>query len=130
MPVKAQVNPEGNHTAMRVKDLEAAVKFYTEVLGLEYERAQGDDPNRPTAVFVTAIQLMRAADQDVSVKGVLDHIGLRVRNLDELVASVKAGGIGLENDRINDRTQPNGQRVRTCFFRDPEGNRIELIERS
>ena len=129
MPVKAQVNPEGNHTAMHVRDLEAAVKFYTEVLGLTYERAQGDDPNRPTAVFVTAIQLMRAADQDVSVKGVLDHIGIRVRNMDELVESLKANGVSLENDRVNDRTA-NGVRVRTCFFRDPEGNRIELIERS
>lgn len=129
MAVKALVSPEGNHTAMRVRDLEGAVTFYTEVLGLEYQRAQGDDPNRPTAVFVTAIQLMRAVDQDVGVKGVLDHIGIRVRNLDELVASLRQNGVALENDRINDRVQ-DGVRIRTCFFRDPEGNRVELVERS
>src|SRR5438552_3565609 len=127
MPVKAQIRAEHNHTAMRVGDLEAAVKFYTEVVGLNVLRANGD-PNRPTAVFMPGIQLVRA-EGDLSNKGVLDHIGLSVGNMDEIVASLRGAGVGLENDRINDNTR-DGQRVRTCFFRDPEGNRIELVERS
>ncbi len=128
MAVKAQVRPENNHTAMRVGDLEAAVKFYSEVVGLEVLRANGD-PNRPTAVFLPGIQLVRY-DGDVSNRGVLDHIGLAVGNMDEIVASLKAAGIELENNRINDNTRPDGSRVRTAFFRDPEGNRVELVERS
>jgi catechol 2,3-dioxygenase-like lactoylglutathione lyase family enzyme len=130
MPIKAQIRPENNHTAMRVRDLEASVRFYSEVVGLDVQRKQGDDPNRPTAVFLPGLQLMRATDaHDTTVKGVLDHIGLAVGNMDEIVASLKAAGTGLENDRINDNTRPGQPRVRTCFFRDPEGNRIELIER-
>jgi|SRR5579884_1648947 len=127
MAVKAQIRPENNHTAMRVADLEAAVKFYTEVVGLDVQRANGD-PNRPSAVFLPGIQLVRY-EGDVSNKGVLDHIGLSIGNMDEIVESLRAAGVELENNRVNDATRPGGPRVRTAFFRDPEGNRIELVER-
>lgn len=121
-------NPETHHTAMLVRDLEAAVRFYTEVLGMKVRSVQGD-PERPRAVFLPAIQLVRAAEQDTSEKGVLHHIGVSVANLDELVENLQAAGVPLEGS-VNDLTQPGGPRVRTAFFLDPECNRIELVERA
>jgi catechol 2,3-dioxygenase-like lactoylglutathione lyase family enzyme len=118
-----------HHTAMRVKDLEAAVKWYGEVVGLKEQRRQGD-PNRPTGVFLPAIQLIRAEDQDVSNKGVLDHVGVIVQNIEEIVANLESHGVKLEGP-INQVKRPDGTvGARTAFFRDLEGNRIELVQRS
>lgn len=128
MGVKAQIVPEYLHTALRVRDLEGALQFYSEALGLAVQRSGGPDPNRPNAVWLDGIQLVRAAEQDTTEKGVLDHIGFSVANIDELAESVVAAGAQLEAP-IRETTLPNGQKMRLVFFRDPEGNRIELTQR-
>ena len=127
MAFEARVGTD-HHTAMRVRDLEKVLTFYQEVVGLKELRRQGD-PARPTGVFLPAIQLIRADGQDVAEKGVLDHIGLIVQNLDEIVANLKKHGVELERP-VNEVRRPDGSiGARTAFFRDVEGNRIELVER-
>jgi catechol 2,3-dioxygenase-like lactoylglutathione lyase family enzyme len=125
--VRAKIVSEHLHTALRVRDLEGARRFYGEVVGLAETRV-GGDPARPSSVWLEGIQLVRAEEQDTREKGVLDHIGLSVANLDEIVASLTGGGVALEAP-VRETTLPNGQRLRLVFFRDPEGNRIELTER-
>jgi catechol 2,3-dioxygenase-like lactoylglutathione lyase family enzyme len=128
MAFEARVGTD-HHTAMRVRDLEKVLTFYQEVVGLKELRRQGD-PARPTGVFLPAIQLIRAESQDVAEKGVLDHIGLIVQNLDEIVANLKKNGVDLERP-VNEVRRPDGSvGARTAFFRDVEGNRIELVERA
>lgn len=126
MAIKAQIVPDHLHTALRVRDLEAALAFYTGVIGLaETRRAAGD---RPGSIWLEGVQLVRAAEQDTSEKGVLDHIGFSVANIDAIVASVVAAGTELEAP-IRETTLPNGQKMRLVFFRDPEGDGIELTQR-
>jgi catechol 2,3-dioxygenase-like lactoylglutathione lyase family enzyme len=128
MPFEARVGTD-HHTAMRVRDLEKVLQFYTDVVGLKEQRRNGD-PNRPTAVFLPAIQLVRAETQDVTEKGVLDHIGLIVTNIEEIVANLEKHGVKLEGP-INQVKRPDGSvGARTAFFRDVENNRIELVQRS
>ena len=128
MAFEARVGTD-HHTAMRVRDLEKVLTFYQEAVGLKELRRQGD-PARPTGVFLPAIQLIRAESQDVAEKGVLDHIGLIVQNLDEIVANLKKNGVELERP-VNEVRRPDGSvGARTAFFRDIEGNRIELVERA
>lgn len=127
MGVRAQVVPDHLHTALRVRDLEAALRFYTEVIGLAVTRT-GGPPERPSSVWLEGIQLVRAADQDTAEKGVLDHIGFSVGNIEAIVESVTAAGTQLEAP-IRETTLPSGQTMRLVFFRDPEGNRIELTQR-
>jgi catechol 2,3-dioxygenase-like lactoylglutathione lyase family enzyme len=127
MAFEARVGTD-HHTAMRVRDLEKVLAFYQEVVGLKELRRQGD-PARPTGVFLPAIQLIRAESQDVAEKGVLDHVGLIVQNLDEIVANLARHGVELERP-VNEVRRPDGSiGARTAFFRDVEGNRIELVER-
>ena len=128
MAVKAQIVPDYLHTALRVRDLEGALRFYTEVVGLAEQRRGGADPSRPNSVWLDGVQLVRAESQDTAEKGVLDHIGFSVANIDAIVASVTAAGVELEAP-IRETTLPNGQQMRLVFFRDPEGNRIELTQR-
>jgi len=127
MAFEARVGTD-HHTAMRVRDLEKVLAFYQEVVGLKELRRNGD-PARPSAVFLPAIQLVRAESQDVAEKGVLDHVGLIVQNLDEIVANLQKSGVALEGP-VNQVKRPDGSvGARTAFFRDVEGNRIELVER-
>ena len=128
MGVTAAIVPEHLHTALRVRDLEAALRFYTEVIGLKELRRGGPDASRPGSVWLQGVQLVRAAEQDTAEKGVLDHIGFSVANIDAIVESVVAAGTPLEAP-IRETTLPDGQKMRLVFFRDPEGNRIELTER-
>jgi catechol 2,3-dioxygenase-like lactoylglutathione lyase family enzyme len=125
--VKAQIVPEHLHTALRVRDLEGALRFYTEVIGLAVSRT-GGPPERPNSVWLEGVQLVRAADQDTAEKGVLDHIGFSVANIEAIVESVTAAGTTLEAP-IRETALPNGQTMKLVFFRDPEGNRIELTQR-
>ena len=127
MSVRARMVPEHVHTALRVRDLEGARRFYGEVVGLAEARV-GGDPARPSSVWLEGIQLVRAEAQDTAEKGVLDHIGLAVANLDEIVSSLTGSGVALEAP-VRETTLPSGQRLRLVFFRDPEGNRVELTER-
>jgi catechol 2,3-dioxygenase-like lactoylglutathione lyase family enzyme len=128
MGVKASIVPEHLHTALRVRDMEGAIRFYTEVMGLQVQRVGGPDPNRPGSVWLQGVQLVRAEEQDTANKGVLDHIGFSVANLDAIVESVVAAGTALEAP-IRESTLPNGLKMKLVFFRDPEGNRIELTQR-
>jgi catechol 2,3-dioxygenase-like lactoylglutathione lyase family enzyme len=125
VPFEARLASGNNHTAVRVRDLEALERFYTEVVGLKILSQRRNTPDVPDATFFTGLQLLRFPQQDVAQKGVLDHVGINVANLDEIVAHLGENGVGL----VGEINAP-GPGVRTAFFRDPEGNTIELIERA
>lgn len=122
MSVEAKIHADFFHTALRVRDLEGAIRFYTQVLGLKEQRRGAN------GVWLDGVQLVKT-EGDTSSKGVLDHIGFALHNLDEVVASLRANGVELEAPGVRETTLPNGQKMRLAFFRDPEGNRIELTER-
>jgi catechol 2,3-dioxygenase-like lactoylglutathione lyase family enzyme len=123
LSVEAKIHAEYLHTALRVRDLEGAVRFYTTVVGLNEQRRGAN------GVWLDGVQLVQApAEQDPANKGVLDHIGFALHNLDEVVESLTTNGVELEA-RVRETTLPNGQPMRLVFFKDPEGNRIELTER-
>src|SRR5688572_10219926 len=120
MPFEAKLAQGNNHAAVRVRDLEGLERFYTEVVGMKIVSQRRNTAGVPDATFFTGLQLLRFADADVSNKGVLDHVGINVANMDEIVAHLAENGVGL----VGEIGRP-GPTVRTCFFKDPEGNTIE-----
>ncbi len=126
MGVKAQVSPADNHVALRVKDLERAVDFYENVVGLERVRFMGD-PDRPRTVFFPGLQLVRAEEDDTSIKGVYDHVGLSIENIEEVCANLEAQGVEFETPLTERHFPEIGKGLKLAFFRDPEGNRVELV---
>jgi catechol 2,3-dioxygenase-like lactoylglutathione lyase family enzyme len=126
MAVRAQVSPADNHTAIRVRDLEAQADFYEQVIGLPRLRAMGD-PDRPRTIFFPGVQLVRAEESDPSIKGVYDHVGLSIDNIDEVCANLAAHGVEFETPLTERRFDELGKSLKLAFFRDPEGNRIELV---
>ncbi|MGE5554453.1 MAG: VOC family protein [Betaproteobacteria bacterium] len=119
-----------HHVGVVVENLEQAVRFYVETLGLSLE-SQVDLPERSLRLaFLNGIggrvELLeyrgsRAASAQV---GRVDHVALAVRSLEPAIASLEEAGVA-ERDEAP-RPGPGGRRV--YFFRGPSGERIELVE--
>lgn len=128
MSVEARIEAEHHHVALRVRDLEAMVAFYTEVVGLRPRKSAGD-PARPTVVWFSGLQLIRAEGEELSGRGAFDHLAIGVSNIVPLFASLQAHGVAIEEGGIRDMSL-GGKPLRAVFFRDPEGNRVELVDYS
>ena len=119
------------HTCYRVLEPEASVAFY-EKLGFEVMRRMpiGDDA---TNIFMglpgDGPRLELTHNHDVGEPYELGsgygHIAITADDLDATLERLAADGI--EPERPPYRVREGGSRI--CFVRDPDGYRIELIER-
>jgi catechol 2,3-dioxygenase-like lactoylglutathione lyase family enzyme len=105
-----------NHVALEVTDVELAVKFYSEVFGLEQQR--GGEGQAFFKVgehqFLALFEVAERAPDDHR------HFGIIVTDDDEIAQArekVKAWGLEL--------IPPFA-----CDFRDPFGNRIQVVDLS
>ena len=120
------------HTCYRITDPERSVAFY-EALGLEKRR---ELPIRDEAVNyflgvpgqdVPELELTHNFGVDSYELGTgYGHVALTVEDLDGTLERLAAQGI--EPERAPYSIREGGSRL--CFVRDPDGYRIELIERS
>ena len=111
---------EANVTIM-VGDMERAVRFYTEVLGLKLKARYGDDFAQVEAPG-TVIGLHPATDREsghISSEGI--SIGFAVSDLDSAKAELERKGVKFS--RTADDTQ-----VRLAFFADPDGHPLYLSQ--
>jgi catechol 2,3-dioxygenase-like lactoylglutathione lyase family enzyme len=108
-----------HHVSINVADVEAALDFYTGVLGLEQR------PDRPD--FPMGGAWLDAGGQQVHLiegtapPGLGQHFALLVEDLDDAVAELRREGIEVSDPR------PVG-RSRQAFVTDPSGNAVELHE--
>ena len=118
------------HTCYRITDPERSVAFY-EAMGFEKRR---ELPIRDEAVNVfmglpgdgDRLELTYNFGVDSYELGTgYGHIALTVDDLDETLARLREQGI--EPEREPYRVREGGSRL--CFVRDPDGYRVELIEK-
>jgi catechol 2,3-dioxygenase-like lactoylglutathione lyase family enzyme len=120
--------PQNNHVALKVKDLEASVRFYHEVMGLPILRTFGP-VDTPRAVFVSGIQLVRGTtDPGPNPYGIFDHVGIAVANIADVCARLDAAGYKADTP-LNKRVfaELNDRELLSAYYRDPDGNRVELV---
>ena len=119
------------HTCYRIGDIDRSVEFY-KALGFE---EVGRMPIRDEAINVfmglpgdgARLELTYNFGVDSYDLGTgYNHIAVTTGDLDEKLANLKEQGIEPEKPPY---TVGEG-RSRICFVRDPDGYRIELIERS
>ena len=119
------------HTCYRIGDIDRSVDFY-KALGFE---EVGRMPIRDEAINVfmglpgdgARLELTYNFGVDSYDLGTgYNHIAVTTGDLDEKLANLKEQGIEPEKPPY---TVGEG-RSRICFVRDPDGYRIELIERS
>ena len=119
------------HTCYRITDPEASVEFY-EALGFEKRR---ELPIREEAINIfmglpgdgDRLELTYNFGVDSYDVGTgYGHIAITAEDLDGTLEKLK--GQGIEPEKPPYRVHEGGSRI--CFVRDPDGYRIELIERS
>jgi lactoylglutathione lyase len=123
------------HTMVRITDPEKSRAFY-EALGFEFSRdmdivrngeveatnyffSMGDNENVLELTFNHDGRTYEMGDA-------YGHIAIAVDDLDETLSRLKEQGIEAEREPY--RVREGGSRL--CFVRDPDGYRIELIDRS
>jgi lactoylglutathione lyase len=120
------------HTCYRITDPERSVAFY-EALGLEKRR---ELPIRDEAMnYFLGVPGQVSPELELTHNFGVDsyelgtgygHVALTVADLDGTLERLAAQGI--EPEREPYTVREGGSRL--CFVRDPDGYRIELIERS
>ena len=125
-PFVAKVKSERLHTALKVKSLDDSVSFYHGVMGLPILMEVGQ-PGNPRTIFLPGIQLVRQGDAEITPGGRFDHVGIPMENLEEVCARLDAAGyqaeVPLERRVLEGVNLP----ILLCFYRDPDGNRLELF---
>lgn len=113
------------HTMLRVRDLDAAIEFYTGFLGLEEVRRHelGDEA---TLVFLSDedrnyyLELTHNKDgRDYQLGDQFGHVALLVDDLGAVLETIKSKGWAYRESK------PAGRYV---FVKDPDGYDIEILQ--
>lgn len=147
-----------SHIAVGVRDMEVALGFYRDVLGLrvtadkveEFAQGPGQPPAQRRACYLRWLDGPHASfivlDQQITndIKGApaqlfqmgAHHFAFWVDDLAEMMERVRAAGItvlmGGEGPGADTEMygEPPGGRVKSVFLRDPEGNYVQLDQRA
>ena len=124
---------EIDHVVLRVKDLDAMLRFYVEVLGCPIERRQDEiglvqlRAGRSLIDLVTVEgRLGRMGGAAPGVEGRnMDHLCLRVEPFDAAAIRAFLAAHGVESGEPTPRYGAEGEGP-SLYLHDPEGNMVEL----
>ena len=115
------------HLALNVRDMAAMRSFYVEMLGFAVEW-EPDADNVYLSSGIDNLALHRSpspAGAATPAWSPLDHLGVIVRTADDVdrwASFLESHGVVLD---ARPRTHRDG--ARSCYFRDPDGNKIQVI---
>ncbi|MEM7103882.1 MAG: VOC family protein [Bacteroidota bacterium] len=125
-------------SAIIVSDIDASRVWYCDNLGFKsMERAQAKIPGlyqdnlQNGKMAIELIQIRGSIPQSDALEGKppktklegFFKFGMKVRKLDKWVEKLKANGVNIYGDIVNDRVT----KMRTVIILDPDGNRIQLF---
>ena len=123
-----------HHVAIRVRDFDRSVAFYTDVLGFTKKIEWGQKPGRAVMLDTgdgNYFELFeRPNEPPASEEGVLLHIALRAGNCAEALERARAAGCEVKTE-VKDvviKSSPHPTPVRLAFFKGPDGEIIELFQ--
>jgi len=99
-------------------------RFYVELLGFAVEW-EPDPDNTYLSSGIDNLALHHAATPTASTPGALDHLGLIVReaeDVDRWAAFLEGNGVTMS---AKPKTHRDG--ARSCYFKDPDGNSVQII---
>ncbi len=121
------------HTCYRVLDLDRSIDFYKDKLGLELARKVPIGDDATNAFFSVPgdpeprleLTLNHGQDEPYELGTGYSHVAFAVEDLDALAEKLeKAGGVDFES-----KPHAMSSGTRLFFVKDPDGYRIEFIER-
>ncbi len=121
-----------HHVSMRVRDLNASIKFYTEGLGFVEKASWGTAPNR-TVLLDTGdgnyFEISQGDPEKTQEVGLFQHIALRTDDCDVATEAARAAGaeITMEPKDVSLTGTPPLQ-LRISFFKGPDGEIVEFFQ--
>ncbi|MBJ6361474.1 VOC family protein [Paenibacillus sp. GCM10012307] len=119
------------HIGIMVKDIEASIKFYNEVIGMEHLNTILHANGVIKLAFLAfsgspdaQIELIEGYNAELPAEGKTHHIAFTVEDLDAEVERLKSLNVKARDAQIT--TLPNGSRY--FFFYGPDGELFELFE--
>lgn len=123
------------HTMIRVRDLDQSIDFYTRLLGMKLLRQKDYPEGRFTLAFVgygeeinhTVIELTHNWDQDeaYNLGNGFGHLAIGAKDIYEMCTALSKAGVKIP--RPPGPMKHGGSKI--AFIEDPDGYRIELIQR-
>jgi lactoylglutathione lyase len=122
------------HTMLRVKDLDASLRFYTEQLGMKLLRRRDYPEGRFTLAFVgygdesdhSVLELTyNWGRHDYQLGDAFGHVAIGVDDIRATCERLRAHGVPITREP---GPMKHGSTV-IAFVEDPNGYKIELIER-
>src|SRR5438876_8784636 len=112
-----------DHVGIAISDLDAALKFYRDALGLEVEVSEEVASQRVRAHFIPAgepkLELLEATAPDSAIAKYIEkrgpglhHVALRVDDIVAALAHLKARGVRL----IDERPRPGAEGAQVAFI--------------
>lgn len=125
------------HTMIRVLDLDQSIDFYVRLLGMKLLRRRDYPDGKFTLAFVgygeevdhTVVELTHNWDrQEPYPQGeAYGHLAIAVPDIEAACARLGAAGVKIPRPP---GPMKHGGSARIAFVEDPDGHRIELIERA
>ena len=122
------------HSMIRVNNLEESIKFYTQVLGMNLLREKEYPEGKFSLAFLgygketeeTVIELTYNYDKSEYEHGnAFGHIAIEVDDIYQFCEEIKGKGANI----IRDPGPMMGSKLVLAFIEDPNGYKIELIEK-
>ncbi len=122
------------HTMLRVGNLQRSIDFYTDVLGMKLLRTSDNPEYKYTLAFVGYGNNPEHAELELTYNygvetyelgGAFGHIAIAVDDAYKACAIVKAQG----GNVTREAGPVKGGKTVIAFVQDPDGYKIELIER-
>ena len=117
------------HIGIKVRDMAASLKFYTEVLGFEKtgEQIFGTSHLAFLNIGTCLLELIQGAQYEERTAGQVDHIAVEVKGIEALVETLKSKGVQFLSDEVS--VAPGLlDGVKNIFFVGPDGERVEFFE--
>lgn len=120
------------HTMIRVKNIEASIKFYTEVLNMKLDHKKRlddcwlyflNDEDGTCQIELTYND--ETPENGYEIGSGFGHFAFKVDSLDEFTQKIKKLGY----EYLYEPFDLNGKGTKIAFIKDPDGYEIELIEK-
>lgn len=127
-----------DHLGIAVKSIDAGKKFWTDVLGLEFEGTETVGEQKVTTAFFpvgeSEVELLESTAPDgpvakyIEKKGEgIQHVAFRVKSLEMALSELKEKGVRLIDEKP--RTGAGGAKIAFLHPKSTNGVLVELCER-
>jgi lactoylglutathione lyase len=114
-----------DHVNMKVKDLDASVKFYKNLFGFVIKQEENENKiDVPSKIIGNdSIKLCLYEVPDMTPEGGIVHFGFNVENFDEIISKCNELGVEILYGGV-----VNWEKSKSVYIIDPSGYELELGE--